>query len=1162
VPMDSAPEAFDLRAMGPGPQAWTSIDSLRPDPRRWRILTTDTALIVLDERTLNTRMGLGEPQLVEVPFLAIDRRSGKAREGRARADDILSRHAKSSGPGHRELRVHAVLGALSATDSSGLLVVTKADCVCELDGKSIYEVAQVGHLSLATMSGADTLSPLGDGILKLLSARGFYFSQDFDITHTLQWKKRRVLEARRLGEEPVPKLPDGSTDLLAAADQRFVWNRRLVEQLTRQDVSARWFVPLMQGHVQSLQCSEPHPDAPDVDVQLTLLLISRRGSRRAGTRYNARGLDDDGDVGNLVETEQLARIRLIGGLSTRSLNCPQGWLSLVQLRGSVPLFWEQLPQGPVQLTREPELAAAAFSRQQVAAEEAYGGDVFYCNLLADASPAERSLSDALETQLAFSGNSSASGSRQGSLYCHFDFHGRVHGATEADFDSELDGLMTEVAPFLQRSAYLDATSASSSDSGPPEPRRWQAGTLRTNCLDCLDRTNVVQFYVAWTWLRGICQQHPALHKFLDTRRQASTAAADVGGPKDVGPAALQGLFNGYAAMQKATGSLFDGLASYGVGGGANDDLLTSEAASVLRQQLQELWADQGDRLSQLYTGAGSIMSTMLRQGKRSTYSVLEQSWTGINRAFQASFQDGQRQEAIDLLLGTHRSVADLPCFRVTTQQGRSPADRSVGSMGANSQRSSQRTPVGNLKVWVGSWNLAGKESAWESASPEAWAEWIGSDLAELPDVAVFCLQEFLELTAKSIVLSSEGDSERSARFESVALGALGARGANCGSNGRSPGSSSGSYVKVRAVSMVGLHCVAYVRADLASHVRDVRVARVKSGVFGSAGNKGAVAVRFEVLSTSLCFLCAHFESGADKTEQRTAQFRDALRCFAGASPPIPAAHDHDIFTVAGDLNVRLDLPPGTDADGKLHAMLRGSWDAGSSGSNSLPATDVASPETAWRQLLRYDQLLSGTSQHLRPLGVLEGPINFPPTYRLLIGSDEYDPARVPAWCDRVLYKAVAARLLSYRATGSLRGSDHRPVSAVIEAPLLGGASDQGLLEARSPARIAGGFSQGAPAEPQLAHEATSSRTPVPPTKMADLLGSTEDDLAVLQPCGAPSSAAGSVVPRKEDGRTAPMSDLLGASVEPLVAASGVGDRKVAPPGDLLNDSQQAQDLLA
>lgn len=62
---------------------------------------------------------------------------------------------------------------------------------------------------------------------------------------------------------------------------------------------------------------------------MELILISRRSRLRAGTRYNARGVDDDGNVANFVETEQIVYINKFA-------------LSFVQIRGSVPVFWEQL----------------------------------------------------------------------------------------------------------------------------------------------------------------------------------------------------------------------------------------------------------------------------------------------------------------------------------------------------------------------------------------------------------------------------------------------------------------------------------------------------------------------------------------------------------------------------------------------------------------------------------------------------------------------------------------------------------------------------------------------------------------------------------------------------------------------------------------------------
>jgi len=47
---------------------------------------------------------------------------------------------------------------------------------------------------------------------------------------------------------------------------------------------------------------------PETRRKLDLIVISRLSCMRAGTRYNARGVNDDGHVGNFVETEQIVSI--------------------------------------------------------------------------------------------------------------------------------------------------------------------------------------------------------------------------------------------------------------------------------------------------------------------------------------------------------------------------------------------------------------------------------------------------------------------------------------------------------------------------------------------------------------------------------------------------------------------------------------------------------------------------------------------------------------------------------------------------------------------------------------------------------------------------------------------------------------------------------------
>jgi hypothetical protein len=61
-------------------------------------------------------------------------------------------------------------------------------------------------------------------------------------------------------------------------------------------------VPFIKGFVGVGRC--------EVSDEVTdLAIVSRIGCRHAGTRYNARGINDDGAVANFVESEFIVKIR-------------------------------------------------------------------------------------------------------------------------------------------------------------------------------------------------------------------------------------------------------------------------------------------------------------------------------------------------------------------------------------------------------------------------------------------------------------------------------------------------------------------------------------------------------------------------------------------------------------------------------------------------------------------------------------------------------------------------------------------------------------------------------------------------------------------------------------------------------------------------------------
>lgn len=89
-------------------------------------------------------------------------------------------------------------------------------------------------------------------------------------------------------------------------------------------------------------------------------------------------------------------------------------------------------------------------------------------------------------------------------------------------------------------------------------------------------------------------------------------------------------------------------------------------------------------------------------------------------------------------------------------------------------------------------------------------------------------------------------------------------------------------------------------------------------------------------------------------------------------------------------------------------------------------------------LLTHDQLHKEMKHNraFRLRSFREGPLTFVPTYKYDRNSDAFDTSekhRVPAWCDRVLWRSREegrVEVMGYRRW-EVNVSDHRPVSAVF-----------------------------------------------------------------------------------------------------------------------------------
>ncbi|XP_067849288.1 synaptojanin-1 isoform X3 [Heptranchias perlo] len=678
--------------------------------------------------------------------------------------------------------------------------------------------------------------------------------------------------------------------------------------------------------------------------QAKACLISRLSCERAGTRFNVRGTNDDGQVANFVETEQVVFLD----------DCVS---SFIQIRGSVPLFWEQpgLQVGShrVRMSRGFEANAPAFDRHYRTLKKLYGKQTII-NLLG-VKEGEHMLSKAFQSHL------KACDHAADVPMVNFDYHQQVKGG-------KVDRLLNVLKPKLEK--FLEECDFFYCDSSGVQ--RCQTGTIRTNCLDCLDRTNSVQ---AFFGLEMIYKQLEIL---------------------------------GLAEKQ--------------------------QMVTRFQEVFRSMWSMCGDSISKIYAGTGAL------EGKAKG-GKLKDGARSVTRTIQNNFFDSSKQEAIDiLLLGNtlNSDLADKARALLTTStlhvpeltlQSASP--RVLHGMCENYHK---YTKPKRIRVCVGTWNVnGGKQFRSIAFKNQTLTDWLldAPKLANVQDfhdkgskpVDIFAIgfEEMVELNAGNIVSASTTNQKLWAAELQKSISR------DC------------KYVLLASEQLVGVCLFVFIRPQHAPYIRDVAVDTVKTGMGGATGNKGAVAVHMLFHTTSLCFVCAHFAAGQSQVKERNEDYIEIARKLSFPMGRLLFSHDYIFW--CGDFNYRIDLP-----NEEVKELIK---------------------QQNWDSLLSGDQLINQKNAGHIFREFLEGRVNFAPTYKYDLFSDDYDTSekcRTPAWTDRILWKrrkwpvdksaedldllnssikdeprlsnSWSPGTLVYYGRAELKTSDHRPVVATIDIDIF------------------------------------------------------------------------------------------------------------------------------
>uniref|UniRef100_A0A158PBJ9 phosphoinositide 5-phosphatase n=1 Tax=Angiostrongylus cantonensis TaxID=6313 RepID=A0A158PBJ9_ANGCA len=757
---------------------------------------------------------------------------------------------------------YGIMGVLRITEHV-LVAVTGVLSVGQLYGADIVKVISCDFISLRSFAPVEYIDPRIVDLQRLLSSGMFYFSSNprYDITLCAQ---------RRSANR--------------GSDQRFFWNRSLYFPFERFGIdTSQWLLKCIVGSVLVRTVYIGHRTG-------RVALLSRLSCERVGTRFNVRGVNSNGCVANFVETEQV--------IVFDDNDC-----SFVQIRGSVPLSWEQpgvqVGSHKVKL-RAFEASVPAFQRHFSRLITLYGKTTIV-NLLGR-KEGERILSDAFKTQYK---NSKLESSVD---FFEFDYHYQMKISKDS-----LGHLLKKLAPtiedlcFNKMSKYLV---------------RQQSGVLRVNCLDCLDRTNSVQTAVG---LMVSSEQVDAL--------------------------------------------------------GLNKDKVN--VSQRIEEILRDLWQKNGDLCSNIYAGTGAL------DGK----SKLKDASRSIARTIQNNLMDSSKQESFDIFLsGTwfdsqtfDRAANILPS--PVLNECEEAVNQVVG-------RVQEITSPNSIRIFVGTWNVNGGKNMHNIAfrNESNVTHWIFSDDTlvsvekmgdTLPEIIAIGLEELVDLNASNVMKA------RCGLFQITVW--------------------DGFLFSVNNCFQVGVCLFIFVRPQLAPYIKDFSVNSVKTGMGGATGNKGSVAFRMVVHSTSFCFVCSHFAAGQNEVRDRNEDFTAALRKIR--FPQGREIESHDVIFWFGDFNYRINL-------------------SGDEVKKAVQSNDLT-------KLWSFDQLSQQKAQGLVFDGFQEGVLSFAPTYKYDIFSDDYDTSekcRVPAWTDRILWRerrdVTDTKLIRYFRS-ELKTSDHRPVGAIF-----------------------------------------------------------------------------------------------------------------------------------
>ena len=470
--------------------------------------------------------------------------------------------------------IEGILGVIEAKENNYLMTIDKSTFIGTFIKNKVFQIVDIVFYPFNTSENNKDDEFHLNQVRHFLKRNTFYYSSTIDLSISM------IQIAKN--SNSTPRTNDSL--LFKNSQLNFVWNysnTRILES----ELLIGIIHPVINGFI-GIKPNDSY------GVEFSFCLISRKDTRRSGCRFIVRGADSSGHVANFAETEQIIVVN-------DSKNNEYSILSYLQIRGSIPLIWNQLPNlqlnPPIVASNDYSAHSNAFNRHITQLISAYD-KVTLVNLI-DRKGDQNIIGEFYQSLYQNSKNLYQSNQSSGleSLvdFTWFDFHKECKNMKYENISKLLKS--HSVSSSLNNHDFTQFSIKKGGSLSNIKVISIQKGVFRTNCIDNLDRTNVVQSVFARQFL----------HKMLFRLK----------------------------LCEMPHGNTFE------------------EFNSGFEANFKIFWGDNGDILSKAYSGTRALKRDFTRTGKRTTKGALEDGVNTCTRFYLNNFCDGYNQDCHDFYLG-------------------------------------------------------------------------------------------------------------------------------------------------------------------------------------------------------------------------------------------------------------------------------------------------------------------------------------------------------------------------------------------------------------------------------------------------------------------------------------------------------------------------------